>query len=276
MTRRGSTEHLAFTPTSHLRPIAKVRREHAHRASHPSDGALRAAPVAEGVPVAGAVDAAPPLRPERLYMVAHDLRVPLSAILLQASSLALRERSGDARFRTGLEAIARSARRMERLVRDLLDLGRLVQGKFSVQPTRESLRAVLQEALESARLIGGARTVDVQIHAGDVDVQVDRDRVLQVFANLVANAVRFTPERGRITLGTTGAELAREFVTCWVDDDGVGLHPEHATQAFDPFWQARRGDGGGREALLALNALGAFGFGIDVRHVPSGLVDSGQ
>jgi signal transduction histidine kinase len=148
-------------------------------------------------------------------------------------------------LKSGLEAIARNARRMERLIRDLLDLGRLVQGRFSVHPGRESLRAVLLEALESARIIGGERSIEVHAPAVDVELDVDRDRVLQVFANLVANAVRFTQAQGRVSLGARCAEGAHDFVTCWVDDDGVGMHPEHAAQAFDPFWQARRGDGGG-------------------------------
>jgi signal transduction histidine kinase len=239
MNHRGATERSPFSPTSHLCPIARARRDHVRGGLLPPNRDPRSP---SGAPRPRSV------QPESLHLVAHDLRAPLSAILLQAASLARREAAnvpGDARLKTGLEAIARNARRMERLIRDLLDLGRAAQGRFSVQTAGESLRTVLQEAHESARTIGGTRTIEVHVPAGDFELQVDRDRVLQVFANLIANAVRFTDARGRVTLGALVSPGANEFVTCWVDDDGVGMHPDHAAQAFEPFWQARHGDGGG-------------------------------
>jgi signal transduction histidine kinase len=89
-------------------------------------------------------------------------------------------------------------------------------------------------------------------------VKVDRDRILQVLSNLIGNAIKFTPADGRIRVSLRPEE---ESVRFSVSDTGPGIEPEHLTQLFQPFWQARRGgsDGAGLGLAIAKGIVEAHG-----------------
>ena len=143
--------------------------------------------------------------------------------------------------------IARSASRMSRLIEDLLDVSRIEAGAFVVRPSAEEPISVLEEIRDMFEV--QAEEAQVALAVGpvcDVLVRMDHDRVVQALANLVDNALRFTPEGGVVTL--SGEVLDQETVSLSVSDTGVGLTQDALDNLFSRFWQAE-GDRKGRAGL---------------------------
>ncbi len=193
-------------------------------------------------------------RDEVLGIVAHDLRNPLNAIVIQSQLL---RRSGAAERRNvaPVEGIRRAAMRMNRLIQDLLDVARLEAGQ-TLAMNRATLvpRTVVKAVLESHGPAAAAASIELVADVGDcADVWADRGRLLQVFDNLVGNAIKFTPPHGRVAVGVAPHDGDVLFS---VSDTGVGLAPDAAERLFDRFWQAqaqdRRGAGLGLSVAKAL------------------------
>ncbi len=190
-------------------------------------------------------------RDEVLGIVAHDLRSPLSALSLSAQ---LVERQLE-RGRTGpetrdmLHVILRMAQRMGRLVEDLLDISRLEAGQLSVSPDPQGVGVLVAEALEQARPTASGLELRAEVAEGLPEVLADRHRILQVLANLLGNAVKFTTQGGHVTVG---ARAEGGTVRFWVEDTGPGIPEEHRQHLFEHFWQARRDDRRGAGLGLAI------------------------
>lgn len=189
-------------------------------------------------------------RDEVLGVVAHDLRNPLSTILLQAASL--QRRTEAAQVLKSLAVVERAARRMDRLIHDLLDVTRMEAGELAVAPRRLSARQLVVDACETQRPIvaAAALALHLELPAALPDVWADRDRLLQVFENLIGNAVKFTPAGGRIAVGAAPRDGEVMF---WVTDSGRGIAAEDLPYLFDRFWQARKAQG--RSAGLGLSIV---------------------
>ncbi len=191
-------------------------------------------------------------RDDVLGVVAHDLRNPLHAIVLH-SQLLSREQLPDRR--APVEAIRRATARMDRLIQDLLDVTRLEAGRLSIAPAPVAAGQLVSDAVEAQRPIGAAAALDLRL---DVErdlpeVWADRDRLLQVFENLLGNAFKFTAAGGSVT---AGAARRGEDVLFRVTDTGGGIPPEDQAHLFDRFWQAqktgRRGAGLGLPIVKGL------------------------
>jgi PAS domain S-box-containing protein len=175
-------------------------------------------------------------RDEMLGVVAHDLRNPLHAILFQAHGLGHKLRSAmlpDTMLRT-VSSIETAVRRMDRLVEDLLTVTRLDAGRLAVRPTRESPESLVNEALGGVRPLAQQHELGTVVGSGLPPVLADRDRVLQVFSNLLGNALKFTPRGGRVEVG---AALEGTHVCFWVRDSGPGIPPRNQLRVFERFWQ---------------------------------------
>jgi signal transduction histidine kinase len=179
------------------------------------------------------------LRDQVLGVVAHDLRNPLSAILLQAR--AFKRHGAEPERRSGKpgEAIDRAVMRMNRLIQDLLDVRLMESGQLIVERARVSARELINGAVDMHRPIASSSSLELSV---DLDRDVpevwgDRDRLLQAFDNLIGNAIKFTSAGGEITVGA--ASLDHE-VLFWVADTGNGIAPENLPRVFDRFWQATR------------------------------------
>jgi len=208
-------------------------------------------------------------REEVLAIVSHDLRNPLSAVTL-GSSLLKMSKALAADDREQVETIEASARRMSRLIEDLLDVTRLEGGKrLPIEPTAVSPAALLEETEELFRAQAAVAAVTMKYEA-DPDlppVRADHHRILQVFSNLIGNSMKFTPEGGCITVR---AKLAGEEVLFSTSDTGPGIAKEHLGDIFSPYWQAKRAErlGAGLGLPIAKGIVEAHGGRIWVESEP--------
>jgi PAS domain S-box-containing protein len=181
------------------------------------------------------------LRDQVLGVVAHDLRNPLGAILLQASALQRKGPEPERRSRKPTESIQRSATRMSRLIQDLLDVAQMEAGKLTIAPEPLSAGALVVEAVDAQNALASSSSLELrlEVERDAPAILADRDRLTQVFDNLIGNAIKFTKAGGRVTVGAV--TRPREVVFS-VADTGPGIAPEVLPRVFDRFWQATRSD----------------------------------
>ena len=179
------------------------------------------------------------LRDQVLGVVAHDLRNPLSTILMQTSALKRQGPEPERRSQKPMEVIHRAATRMNRLIQDLLDVARMEAGQLTIERARLSAGGLIAEAVEMQRPLASSSSLELRVDVDPAVAEVwgDRDRLLQVFENLIGNAIKFTQAGGRITAGATSRD---DEVVFWVADTGCGIPSEHLPHVFDRFWQATR------------------------------------
>jgi signal transduction histidine kinase len=203
--------------------------------------------------------------------VAHDLRNPLSAILLHAGALKRQGPEPERRSQRPREAIHGAATRMNRLIQDLLDVALMESGQLTIQPARLSARELIVGAVDVQRPLASSSSLELRV---DVDRDVpevwgDRDRLLQVFENLIGNAIKFTEAGGCVTAGATSRD---QEVVFWVADTGTGIATEDLPRVFDRFWQATRAgrQGAGLGLPITKGIVEAHGGRIWVESTPGG------
>ena len=179
------------------------------------------------------------LRDQVLGVVAHDLRNPLSTILMQASALKRHGPEPERRSQKPTEVIQRAAKRMNRLIQDLLDVALMEAGQLTIERARLSASGLIVEAVDMQRPLASSSSLELRVEVDpDVpEVWGDRDRLLQVFENLIGNAIKFTKAGGRITVGAASRD---DEVVFWVADTGSGIASENLPRVFDRFWQATK------------------------------------
>jgi signal transduction histidine kinase len=174
-------------------------------------------------------------RDQFLATLGHELRTPLSAINMAGEAL---EREGYDRARArGI--IRRQTAKLARLVEDLLDVSRVGSDKIVLRPTRVDLREVVARALEGiegAAQRAGVR-LGVALPAEPVVVEGDPARLDQIVANLAANAVKYTPSGGSVSVRVDAEGGAARIQ---VRDTGIGIAPHMLARIFEPFAQAER------------------------------------
>jgi PAS domain S-box-containing protein len=175
-------------------------------------------------------------RDDVLRIVAHDLRNPLSAIMMQASSMERLGPEPERRDPQPRQIILRAATRMNQLIQDLLDVALAEAGELRIAPTRVAVADLVRDETEmQAPLAASAElTLRFEVKAGVRDVWCDRQRLLQVLENLVGNAIKFTKPGGQIVVT---AEPLDDDVEFSVADSGIGMSHDAAEHAFDRFWQ---------------------------------------
>lgn len=180
-------------------------------------------------------------RDEIVGIVAHDLRSPLSTILLASRLLRRPATEPERRSGRNVELIERSAARMNRLIEDLLDVVRVDSKSLTVRRDKLASNELVREIFDMHRAAATSAQLDLVLECATnlPAVLADRDRVLQVFDNLIANAIKFTRAGGRIVIGASPRESEVIFS---VADTGVGIDDESLPHVFDRFWQARRED----------------------------------
>ncbi len=189
-------------------------------------------------------------REDTLSVVSHDLRNPLNVITVAVASLRHGQVPAE-RLSNYLEKMNRAATRMNRLIQDVLDVSRLESGKIAFERSLLPVDTLVADAMELVRPLAQEKSITLgcEVEAGLPATFVDRDRVLQLFVNLLGNAIKFTPKGGSVTLAALHDGDAVRFE---VRDTGVGISPEQMPHIFDRNYQARRTDRQGAGLGLAI------------------------
>jgi signal transduction histidine kinase/ActR/RegA family two-component response regulator len=173
---------------------------------------------------------------EFIAVVSHELRTPLNAILgwvrlLNAGNL------GPEELAEAVEVIERNAVSQSRLIEDLLDVSRIISGKLRLNVRTVDLPEVVRDAVKTVQPAADLKGIRVEtiLDPNAAPVSGDADRLQQVVWNLVSNAVKFTPKKGRVQV-----RLARvnSHVELRVSDTGIGIDPQFLTHVFERFTQA--------------------------------------
>ncbi len=187
-------------------------------------------------------------RDDILATVSHDLRNPLGNILLSAELLGEAGLEQDPGL---VEAIKCAASRMSTLIRDLLDITAVEGGELSIHRCPVQIGPLVAEAVAQQQQLAKQKRVTLDLVPSEVDAILlcDQDRILQVFTNLLGNALKFTPIAGTITVSYC---LVGEEVALTVADSGPGIPADQRARVFDRFWRDKESVNSGSGLGLAI------------------------
>ena len=208
------------------------------------------------------------LRHALMGAVSHDLRTPLATIKVASSTLVTRGRQLSADDAHELhQLIEIESDRLTRLVTNLLDMTRIEAGVFTVQRSVCDVRSLIEEAVAvlGPGLHPGRIVIDTPSSLPRVDV--DQLLIIQVLVNLLDNALRHSPDEGRITIT---ARVEHSGVAVCVDDEGLGVAPENRQDIFDRFVQFDTGGRAGLGLTIAKTFVEAHGERIWCEEAPGG------
>jgi chemotaxis family two-component system sensor kinase Cph1 len=178
-------------------------------------------------------------RDDLLAVVSHDLRSPLSSIMLQAEvmlepTVPDHERRAQV-LRGSVERIRRSAAHMKSLTDDLLDLASIEAHRFALHLQAVESHELVAEALQMASPLAEAKRITLVVELIDTPrLEADPERILRVLSNLVGNAIKFTPEGGKITVR---AERRGDELLISVADTGPGIAADDLPHIFERYWK---------------------------------------
>jgi PAS domain S-box-containing protein len=190
-------------------------------------------------------------REEIVGVVSHDLRNPVAAVKMLSRAVLTAGDEDPASARENLSLIAEAAEQMDSLIRDLLDVTRIDVGQLQLAPEQVEPSELLEEALRTLRPLIDDRKIelDVRVEKGLPKVRADIERLQQVISNLVGNAIKFTPSRGKITVA---ARADGGDVVFSIADTGRGIAEHQLPKVFDRYWQSTRTDRQGAGLGLAI------------------------
>ncbi|NJN59914.1 MAG: response regulator, partial [Leptolyngbyaceae cyanobacterium SL_5_9] len=181
-------------------------------------------------------EAANRMKDEFLAVLSHELRTPLNSMMGWARLLRTKKFDEETTARA-LETIERNARSQAQLIEDILDVSLIVRGKLRLNLCPINFVSVVEQAIDSVRPLAEAKTIHLETNLADSAISVcgDPNRLQQVVWNLLTNAIKFTPEQGRI-----GVELIRHEAQTQlrVTDSGIGIKPDFLPHVFERFRQA--------------------------------------
>ncbi|QRK06168.1 PAS domain S-box protein [Archangium violaceum] len=182
------------------------------------------------------------MREEVLAIVSHDLRSPLSMIQMGADQLLSESRGREQPEFTSRTAakIRRASVRMIHLIRDLLDFSSIEAGQLRIEVSNHDAGELVTELLEELQPNAGEKGIRLEreTEPSSLIVRCDRERIVQVFSNLLGNAIKFTGEGGSVMIRTRREGDQAVFS---VSDTGPGIPEEDLSHIFDRYWQVNRG-----------------------------------
>jgi signal transduction histidine kinase/CheY-like chemotaxis protein len=181
-------------------------------------------------------------------MLAHELRNPLGAI---SSAVGVMEMVGGDPADRAREIIKRQLHNLSQLVEDLVDTTRITTGKISLTRSAVNLSESVMRCLKTIELAGRTKGYHLEVDTEETWIQADSARIDQILANLIGNALKYTPSGGRIMIRV---RPVAERAVCEIADTGLGMSTETLQRAFDLFYQEQRsaGSGGGLGIGLTL------------------------
>lgn len=202
-------------------------------------------------------------RDDTISLVSHDLRNPVNAIKMIATSL-LQSPPAQAVREEYLHTIAEAARQCDGLIQDLLDVSRIEAGRLRVDPVPTDLAALLQATVDVLAPLAEDRelALEVSVPGGLPPVLADEQRLQQVLSNLVGNAIKFTERGGRVAVRVEPPAADACEVVVAVSDTGPGIPAADLPRVFDRYWQggrAQRRAGAGLGLPIAKGIMDAHG-----------------
>jgi len=180
------------------------------------------------------------MKDEFVWMVSHELRTPVTAIkgalgLVAGGALGgLPDRASEM-----LKIALRNTDRLARLISDILDLARIESGRMHLVKKRTDSRELMQHAVESVQSLAAEAGLTITLHTVSVVIDVDPDRLIQAFTNLLGNAAKFSPPGGEVVFGST---VENEAIVFHVRDRGRGIPKEKLETIFERFEQVDPSD----------------------------------
>jgi signal transduction histidine kinase len=195
------------------------------------------------------------LKDQLTDMLSHDVRSPLTALEFSLALL-LKESAGS--LTDDGEQIVKTAQRnvtnLITLINQLLDLYKLDASRLQLNVRPTPLSSLIRSTLEVAERLAEAKAIDIEVEAPDeVLVEADADRVTQCLVNLVANAIKYSPENSTVII--RGKREAEKMVEIRISDQGPGIAPEHQECIFDRFYMAGPEHTGSTGLGLAITKL---------------------
>jgi two-component system, OmpR family, sensor histidine kinase MtrB len=202
--------------------------------------------------------------------IAHDLRNPLAPLKLATTTI---DSEGplpsEGHIRTILSIVRRQVDRLDRMVGDLLDASKIEAGQLDLQRENLDARAVAREVFELFQMASPAHKIELQLAEEPIPLNCDGLRIEQVLNNIVSNAIKYSPNGGRVRIAVGSDGTGAVFQ---VSDEGVGIKPEDMPFIFKPFHRIRGGDqkipGIGLGLSTARRIIEAHGGRIDVKSEP--------
>ena len=211
-------------------------------------------------------------REELIGVVSHEIRNPLSVI---ATGFEIIRRvlpptyESREKVEKQFDHINAAVQTMTRITADLLDVTRIEAGLLRIEPRSTNIVLLIEDILMQFKARAEAKKIRLESHLSPEakSINCDRDRIVQVLANLLGNAIKFTTEGGLIVLEV---QSGKESIHFQVKDNGIGIPPEEAEHVFERFWQAKHKQyvGSGLGLYIARNIIRAHGGEIGVRSKP--------
>ena len=211
------------------------------------------------------------LKTEFVSMVSHELRTPLTAI--KTSAEFLKEDNCDSSVRSEmLDLIIRNIDRQTRMVSDLLDISRIESDKIRFNPEITNLREIVNLSVKNVDSLSKEKyiSIDVNLPKYLPPIKTDKDKLIQVFVNLLNNAIKFTPQGGNIDISSVEFD---DFLEMRIKDTGIGIAPDHLDKIFDKFYQidstsTRKAGGSGLGLAITKGIIEGQGGTIRVESTP--------
>ncbi|MGH8416163.1 MAG: ATP-binding protein [Pseudomonas sp.] len=183
-------------------------------------------------------------RDELVAVVSHDLRSPLTAIVMQCGMmqrLVVADASPTSkRLHSAIETLQRATARMTHLLEDLLDISKIEAGRYSISPQPVEVSQLFEDAWSLLTPVAQSKFIDLTFATEPtLKIMGDPERMFQVLSNLIGNAIKFTPRQGRISVA---AVIEGDAAVISVTDSGVGIAPDQVPHVFERYWRIREGN----------------------------------
>jgi PAS domain S-box-containing protein len=180
------------------------------------------------------------MKSEFVSNVSHELRSPLAVIKSYVEAILDEVEPDDHETRKEfLTVINDETDRLSALVSDLLDISRIESGRFEIELCPVSLPEILQSVLRDFENFSDSHEIAADIPSDLPDILADKDKMVQVFINLIANAIKFSPDGGEVSVKV---EVDNGMIQCDISDQGIGIADEHIPRLFEKFYRVDNSD----------------------------------
>lgn len=212
------------------------------------------------------------IRKDFVANVSHELRTPLTSIKGYLEALSEMESSHSEEEKKFLAILQKQSQRMENIVSDLLELARIESGKEKLQLTSISVKPFLEKTVASLYPLAEKKGQTIEIQTSeDLVLKADPDKLTRIFINLIENAIKYTPEKGKILIGS---QKKNDRIELFVKDNGIGIPLVDQNRIFERFYRVDRArsreiGGTGLGLSIVKHLIEAHGGSVGVESYPN-------